>query len=441
MARRRVPGIAPDGPASGAASRGWDAAAGAPDPAPILAPRGAGRPSAGYRAPVRRLPALAIGLVLAAIGVLAWMLWDRSRGPGGDGVELVDVREDVEALLAERGPVEAGEGLVRVPLDEETALRFFPTLKNHRDVYDPQTYFRNASDYTAPRTFREHPEGSWTIRYNRAGFKSDRELRETPPDLRVLVAGDSHSEGVVPTPENYCSRFEALYTDAHPERTVEVLNASRGGYSLYNYLGALEKYAHLGPRVFVMGVFGGNDFAEVVPLYAYFNGESLEDGREGWGMRVAKSKRAKRGAGQALSQGIHQEALFHHSEVFRELARRAVPAIASEAHRVCEEHGIQFVLLYIPPAPDVQLRDCEEGVEAVLAEFDMTAEDRGWTERIADELIAAMRAEGALVVDLRPAFRAAEEPLYWKADLHINIAGHALVARELYAALEAAGIE
>lgn len=391
---------------------------------------------------MRRLPAISIGLVLAAICVLAWMAWDRAgRGPGDDGVELVDVREEVAALVEQRGPVAPAEGFVRVPLDEETALRFFPSLKTARDVYDPQTYFRNRADFTAPRTFREHPEGSWTIRFNRAGFKSDRELRETPPDLRVLVAGDSHSEGVVPTPENYCSGFEALYTDAHPGRSVEVLNASRGGYSLYNYLGALEKYADLAPRVFVMAVFGGNDFSEVVPLYAYFHGESLEDGREGWGLRVAYSKRATKGSGQALAQGIHQEALFHHSEVFRELARRAVPEIASETHRVCRERGIEFVLLYIPPAPDVQLRYCEEGVDAVLEQFDMTEADRGWTERIADELIAAMRAEDALVVDLRPAFRAAEDRLYWNADLHINTAGHAVVARELFAALHAAGIE
>ena len=55
---------------------------------------------------------------------------------------------------------------------------------------------------------------------------------------------------------------------------------------------------------------------------------------------------------------------------------------------------------------------------------------------MADEYLATMAAEGVKVVDLRPAFRAAQEPLYWRADLHINTAGHRAVARELHRAVE-----
>ncbi len=101
-----------------------------------------------------------------------------------------------------------------------------------------------------------------------------------------------------------------------------------------------------------------------------------------------------------------------------------------------DERGIEFVLLYIPPAPDAQLSYCREGVEQVLEEFELKPEDHGATEALANEYLDAMRAEGVRVVDLRPAFRAAEEQLYWNCDLHINTAGHRVTARELHRALE-----
>jgi lysophospholipase L1-like esterase len=384
---------------------------------------------------VKRLPLISILLVSAAICVLGWMAVDKLRGDS-TGVELVDVGADVDRLIEQRGEVQRGPGLTRVPLDEERARTFFPTIDRPRDIYDPQTYFRNKPGFVAPRKFKEHPAGEWTIRFNAAGFRSDRELLETPPDLRVLVAGDSHSEGVVPTAENYCSLFEAQALEADPQRSVEVLNASRGGYMLYNYLGVLEKYAELDPQVFVMAVFGGNDFTETVPLYGYFEGESLEDSREGWGMKVARAKRAGPGSGQALVQGMHQEVLFHHSPRWRELALRASLAVTREVAKQCAERDIDFVLLYIPPAPDAQLQYCREGVEQVLEQFQLEPEDHGATEALADEYLDTMRAEGVQVVDLRPAFRAAEEPLYWKCDLHINTAGHRVTARELYRAIE-----
>lgn len=384
---------------------------------------------------MKRLPLILVSLTAAAVCVLSWMAIERLRRDSS-GVELVDVRAGVERLIAQRGKVERGPGLTRVPLDEETAERFFPSLKQARDIYDPQTYFRNRPGFVAPRQFKEHPDGEWTIRFNAAGFKSDRELSAVAPDLRVLVAGDSHSEGVVPTEENYCSQLERLALAEHPQRSVEVLNASRGGYMLYNYLGVLEKYAELEPQVFVMAVFGGNDFTETVPLYGYFEGESLEDGRREWGMKVALSRRAGPDSGQALAQGMHQEALLHHSPRWRDLALQANLAVTREAARQCRELGIEFILLYIPPATDVQPEYCAEGIAQVLEVFEMAPEDRGSTERLADEYLATMAADGVKVVDLRSAFRAADERLYWKADLHINTAGHAVAARELHRAVE-----
>jgi hypothetical protein len=53
------------------------------------------------------------------------------------------------------------------------------------------------------------------------------------------------------------------------------------------------------------------------------------------------------------------------------------------------------------------------------------------SDRIADRLLEALARLGVVTVDLRTAFRAATEPLYWHADYHIDTAGHRIVAEAL----------
>ena len=52
-------------------------------------------------------------------------------------------------------------------------------------------------------------------------------------------------------------------------------------------------------------------------------------------------------------------------------------------------------------------------------------------DRLADGLLAVLRTRGVANLDLRPAFGSASEGLYWNTDLHLNLAGHELVAREV----------
>jgi hypothetical protein len=88
--------------------------------------------------------------------------------------------------------------------------------------------------------------------------------------VRVLVTGDSHTEGVCTNAESFTHLLEGALADARPGAAVEAINSGLSGYNLYNYLGVLEKGRALGPDVFVVTVYGGNDFAAAVQLYRYF---------------------------------------------------------------------------------------------------------------------------------------------------------------------------
>lgn len=56
-------------------------------------------------------------------------------------------------------------------------------------------------------------------------------------------------------------------------------------------------------------------------------------------------------------------------------------------------------------------------------------------DRLADGLLALLQSRGVAHLDLRPAFRSASEALYWNTDLHLNLVGHELLAREVQSAL------
>jgi hypothetical protein len=59
-------------------------------------------------------------------------------------------------------------------------------------------------------------------------------------------------------------------------------------------------------------------------------------------------------------------------------------------------------------------------------------------DRIADAWLARCDALAIPTLDLRPLFRASDERLYWETDSHLNLAGHALVARALLPLVQAA---
>jgi hypothetical protein len=87
---------------------------------------------------------------------------------------------------------------------------------------------------------------------------------------------------------------------------------------------------------------------------------------------------------------------------------------------------------------DVQFEPYAELLTRADELLELTPEQMAVSDRIADEWIERMTADGLAVVDLRAAFAASEVPLYWYADLHINLDGHRLAAAEVLPAVERA---
>ncbi|WP_419191263.1 alginate O-acetyltransferase AlgX-related protein [Saltatorellus ferox] len=337
------------------------------------------------------------------------------------------------------GSVAAVDGLPALvnlqPIDAKTLAAFYPGVEDSRYRADDLCYVTYRPSQGWRRPFEEHPDGKITIKVNGAGLREPEEVREGHPVARLLVTGDSHLSGVVPHDENLVHLIETLIEADEPGRDIESLNAGIGGYNVYNYLGVLEHFAYLQPEVFLVVVYGGNDFYDTVRLERYFAGRgrfrtsSLPNGE-----RLDAWKRS----GTVRGQETNQTRYLIDNPEDASIAATTSAAILAEIAERCELRGIVPLFAYLPPALAVQADRFPDEMKATTVALGVTEEDVCVSDAIADEMIECLTASGLGVIDLREAFRASEDLLYWKSDFHINTAGHRLAAEVLAPHVEAA---
>ena len=392
------------------------------------------------RLAVKLLISLAVGL--AAGGVLWFALPERAPS------DMVLHRPDVPVEIPAPGwaagaaagnlarlpspfevehPVAPPSSFRRWALGEGAARQLFE-VDEHYLVYDPWCYFHRVPFTNLKRPWEEHPQGVFMMRTNSLGLRMDGEPSPRPPDLRVLIAGDSHVDGVCFNREGYPALLEAALAAERPGETVEVVNAACGGYSFYHYLGTLERLLSLSPDVFVVTVYGGNDFGEGLQLYHRFAGTAPPERSEEYDRLVG---RAQTVSVAALSQAFLSYKLFDTFPGESEEALQMARDVSTEILVTCLRQGIRPVFVYLPPAADVEWDVHAEALDGVREALALGREDLGTLDRIADAYLAFLEERRIEVLDLRPVFEGAAGPLFWERDQHLNLRGQETVARAL----------
>ncbi len=373
---------------------------------------------------------------------------DGSTSEGGT-VRVIDTSEDVARLLEERArgaqdrpdesaPRADGDPppLHLQPLDEETAARFFGGLRDDSFPFDKDSYYVNWPFADHYIDWSEHEGGGFRYRTNDFGMREDADVRVDDPPLRILVLGDSHVAGVVRNDESFTNILEQMLGASRPPGAVDALNAAVGGYNPYNYLGTLERLAHLKPQVVLLVIYGGNDFFGLLSLQRYFERrgpmkpykaflESFEESGE-----LSVSIRA-----QEMTQVAYM--LANPEDV--EIATDTTNSILWHMARRCEELSAELVVAYLPPPLAVQSRYYGKEIAGSRPVTEAELEAIHVSDRMADGVLAFLDRKAIGHHDLRPAFRAADEPLYWLGDWHTNVEGHRLIAEELLPLLQGAG--
>jgi len=376
------------------------------------------------------LASASAGLALAA----GWYLLARRPDPTETTV-IVDDTAEVERFLSERASNAevTGQGPLTGEISEEDAWTVFGGIKSTEMRYDPETYYQHVADLRARRPFPEHPHGGWMMRTNAQGFREDEDL-PAHPDVRIFVAGDSHTDGVCDNHLSFANDLERLLAAAHPGKVVDVINGGVGSWSFYNYLGALEKNAReLDLDVFVCAVYGGNDFLGTLRPRHYFARTKIRGGGQHLHERVDAFRRAAgETADRNLGQAIFQLSFLTEYPDEAELAVSTANDLTRLMAQRAEELGVKLVFAYIPALWDVQLARYEEKSDLLLRALRLHQDGAIRTaDPWADRWLATLQELGLPCADLRAAWRATDVELYWHRDYHINVEGHKRVAEAL----------
>lgn len=337
--------------------------------------------------------------------------------------------ERLHAVYAARqrelgAPIERA-GLVRAALDEETARWFFP---GNRDVL----YGCHPQALSVPLPlddppwfdFPEHPRGGFRVATSSDGLREDGEVEVPKRDLRVIVAGDSHTYGLCANDESFANLLEPLLAEALEGRGVDVLNGGVGATCFPNYLGTFERLNRFEPDLLVLVAYGGNDFSATCSLDRYFRGRSMP----ALGPHQNRKARLPRGTAE---QETNQVNYFRNNPDDLPRAAPTAAAWTLEAARLADELGAGFLAVYLPPPtrgqPALHARIVAAAIEVLALEPGALE----LSDRLADEWLALLAEGGVRTLDLRPAVQAAEERLYWVKDLHLNVDGHRRVAEAL----------
>ena len=374
---------------------------------------------------------------MAAVG---WLLMSRGPLPEAPQANLTD---ELTRLYEERAresvprPDDVGwpPPLKREPIPENVVRLLFPNIGRGRLEYHPTLFQRVVPSLDTWDFLPEIAGGRYRLRTNSLGFRGEREPSSDRPDLRVLVTGASNVEGKCDDRDAAPALLEALLRKRLPQDDVEVLNAACAGYTFYNYLAILEQYANLQPDVFCLVAYGGNDFFGNLKFERWFE-RRLPPRYEPYGTAALEASDDDF-LRQLVGVEVGQAAYYLNNPEGEQLSIDSACGATRDMARLCAEQGIRFVCAYLPPPLVGQPAYLAEERRRALQLVGLEAGALEVSGRIADAWIEYCAQIGIDVIDLRPRFLEADERLYWKADIHINLAGQRVVADALCARIGA----
>ena len=371
-------------------------------------------------------------LIALLIGPLGWWAW--SHSPENELLFFFRPSKTAIAELTQRArDGEYTDDLGRIPIGEEQAREIFG-LDHPYNRYDPHAYFTHEPDLDALRSFKEHPLGGWRMRTNSVGMRRDSEPSVSPPDLRVLVVGDSHVDGICNNSENLCAIAEARLEASHPGASIEVLNAARGGHSLWNYLGVIERHLSLEPDVVVVTVFGGNDFTDVLLLAHAF------DGTNSRGLTPESEERRTQALTKShyvLGQGYGTLLFFKDRPPELDFSIEASRRILEQIALICSDAGAELLVMYLPSPLSLPLERAPRGEPEIREILGFSEDDLALSGVIRERFLSTAEDLGVTTLDLTPTLSECRDRCFWETDLHLSVAGHERVGVLLAARIQA----
>ncbi|MFK7750509.1 MAG: hypothetical protein AB8B65_19110 [Kordia sp.] len=265
-------------------------------------------------------------------------------------------------------------------------------------------------------------------RTNNLGFRDDDDATEKKPnEMRVLVTGDSHTDGVLRyNTQSFVNIWEEKLNKADSTTYYNCMNGGVGYYTFRNYHGFLKKFAYLEPDVFLINVFTGNDFRETVKFED--DRTSVSNIYKSWKMRFRRKFQSAEQQAFPYIQGIEQMLYFESFPSEKERAMKIAEKYLLQIIELCKEQNIRLIVTLLPSRLEVK----PEFQKHIQTLFDLDTETMNTNTELTETLIDFLKKQQIEYHNLTPTLQNRTEKLYWDEDLHINPKAHAYIGNFLY---------
>ena len=266
-------------------------------------------------------------------------------------------------------------------------------------------------------------------RTNNVGFREDDDITSKQEnEFRVLVTGDSHTDGVLRyNTQSFVNIWEKKLSAADSTTFYNCMNGGVGYYTFRNYYGFLKKYTYLQPDVFVINVFAGNDFREAAIFED--NRTSFSNVYKSLRMRFRRKFQSTAQKQIPYTQGLEQLLYFESFPNEKERTMEIAQKYISQIKEWCQQHHIRLIVTVLPSKLDTNA-DFRQEIQHL---FNLDEKTMQSTQELTKTFIKFLQTEHIEHYNLQPLLQRATEKVYWDADLHINPKAHEMIAAFLNA--------
>lgn len=265
-------------------------------------------------------------------------------------------------------------------------------------------------------------------RTNNLGFREDDDTSsKLENEFRILVTGDSHTDGVLRyNTQSFVNIWEKELNASDTLRRYNCINGGVGYYSFRNYHGFLKKYNYLQPDVFLINIFAGNDFRETA-MYED-DRTSISTVYKSLRMRLRRKFQSKDQKEIPYTQGLEQLLYFEAFPSEKERTLEISKQYLSKIKALCQQKNIRLIVTLLPSKLDVK----DAFLKQLETLFNLNKETVKITRNLTQELRKFLQKEQIEYYDLQPLLKSTSEKVYWDVDLHINPKAHSMIGEFLF---------
>ena len=268
--------------------------------------------------------------------------------------------------------------------------------------------------------WKEHPNQEITFITNNLGFREDNETNPNKVEgsTRILVTGDSHTDGVIFNSESFPNIAEQVFNERDSAKVYEIINGGTGFYSFKNYYGFIEKYKNLNPDYFLINVFTGNDFRETL-LYEEESRSYINIIKNGY-LRAKRKLLLETRLKVPLNQGLDQQYYFKTFPADFDSALNYAKFYTSKIDSLCKAEDIELVITLLPTKTETD----KDFKERIMSEYSWSEDILNINSNFKESYQSWLASNGVRTIDLLDTLSNPQEKVFWDKDLHINLEAH-----------------